>query len=585
MHYDWDISPLYKGFDDPAFSRDIEALREKAAAFVAFAETLDQIEPLEGLKRGTQLLEEMILLTDHLNPYIRLRLATNTGDPEAVAWQGKLNAITASYAGAEALYKQWAGKLPDLEALLEQDEVLKEYTFYYTQLADSCKYLMNSDREEAVASMSIPGSKAWAAMRGTLTSRAKAQYRGKSMSMVGLRSLAFDADPEVRREGFEAELKCYEHIIAPIACAMNALKLATITEARMRGFDSALSWMLSKDRMQHTTLDAMFSAVKESLPQLQRFNKAKAKYLGHKNGLPWYDLSAPLGKSTGTFTPETSRDCLLKHFTPFDQELADMMDTAFRDAWIDFYAKPGKRDGAFCTSCRSLGRSWVHTNFMGSFGSVKTLAHELGHAFHNVCIRDHRPLNKSYGRPVSETASIFNEYVLQGAALAEAKDPQEELYMLNNCLDAEVNLVMDIYSRFLFEDEVFRRVEDEFLTEDKLCDIMIRAQKEAFGDSLDPDKLHPYMWICKPHYYSYFYYNYPYIFGRLFSLGLYSMYKAEGAAFVPKYKKLLHTTSVATTEDAAKVAGIDLTDKAFWKQSLDSFKEMIDRFCALTEEL
>ena len=307
-------------------------------------------------------------------------------------------------------------------------------------------------------------------------------------------------------------------------------------------------------------------------------------YLGHKNGLPWYDRVAPLGKNTGTYTPESSRDYLLKLFYDFDEEVGSMMDTAFRDAWIDFYPKNGKRDGAFCLSVRSMAHSWILTNFAGGFGSVKTLAHELGHAFHNICIQGHRPMNKTYGRPVSETASIFNECVLYGAARADSADPQEELALLNNGLNSDVTMIMDIYSRFLFEDEVFRRVGDAFLTADDLCEIMIRAQKEAFGDSLEPEQLHPYMWVCKPHYYSYFYYNYPYIFGNLFSHGLYAQYKAEGAAFIPKYKTLLHTTSVATVEDAAKVAGINLTDQAFWKQSLDSYNEMIDRFCQLTEK-
>lgn len=584
MRHNWDITPLYAGFDDPVFLQDVEALQAKAGELVAFVPTLDSLEHLEGLRKGTQLLEEMARPTDRLNTFVKLRLAANTSDPEATAWQGKINRIIASAAGAEAAYKQWAGKLPELEELLEQDDILQQYRFYYTQLAESCKYLMNSDREETVAAMNIPGAKAWAAMRGILTSHAKADYQGKSLTMVALRNLAFNRDQNVRREGFEAELACYEPIKEPIAHALNALKNATNTEARMRGYESALDWMLKKDRLQRATLDAMFSAVKESLPQLRRHLKAKAKFLGHENGMPWYDITAPMGKSTGTFTPEECRDYLLKHFYAFDQELGTMMETAFRDAWIDFHPRPGKRDGAFCASSRSMGRSWVHTNFTGSFGAIKTVAHELGHAFHNVCIRDHRPLNKTYGRPVSETASIFNECVVYGAAMKEANDPQEEIAMLNNALDSDVTSILDIYSRFLFEDEVFRRVGEEFLTADELCNIMVRAQKESFGDSLDPQHLHPYMWICKPHYYSYFYYNYPYIFGNLFSHGLYALYKAEGESFIPKYKKLLHTTSVATAEDAAKVAGIDLTDKAFWKRSLDSYIGMIDRFCQLTEE-
>ena len=312
--------------------------------------------------------------------------------------------------------------------------------------------------------------------------------------------------------------------------------------------------------------------------------KTTAKALGHEKGLPWYDLFAPMGKASATYTPEEARDYLLKLFYTFDKDMGDMMETAFRDAWIDFFPRPGKRDGAFCASSRSMGRSWVMANHSGKFASVSTLAHELGHCFHNICINEHRPLNKTYGRPVSETASTFNECLLYDAAIQSATDREEQLNLLEGCLIAEASMITDIYSRFLFEDEVIRRRENEFLSADTLCDIMIRAQKTAFGDGLDHEALHPYMWICKPHYYSAFYYNYPYIFGDLFSRGLYARYKAEGAPFVEKYKKLLYTTTVASIEDTAKVADIDLTDKAFWSAALQGIADMVERFCQLVGE-
>ena len=575
----WDISPLYKGFDDPTFLEHVEQLRKYADELVAFAETLEQVEPLEGLRRGTELLEKLALLNDRLPLYCRLRLATNLTDAEATAWQGKLSAINATFAGAEASFKLWAGKLPNLEALLEQDEILKEYKFFYTQLAETGKYLMSSDREAAVAAMN--NSTAWSNMRAALTSRVKVEFRGKTETITSLRNKEGDEDPEVRREAFEAELAAYEQVKDPVAHAMNALKMATITESRMRGYESPLAWTLNNDRLQKKTLDAMMEAVKDSLPQLQRYLKAKAKIIGKEGPLAWYDIGAPVGTYNKKFTTTEARDMLLNMFYNFDEELGSMMDTAFRDAWIDFPSRPGKRDGAFCASCRSLGRSWVMTNYSGSLGGVKTLAHELGHAFHNVAIKEHRPLNKKYGRPVSETASIFNECVFYDAIISQETDPQNLLSLLNSYLNAEATLVMDIYSRFLFEDEVFKRRENEFLSADILCDIMTRAQKTAYGDALDPEKGHPYMWICKPHYYGYFYYNYPYIFGRLFSHGLYAIYQKEGPSFVPKYKKLLFTTGVATAEEAAMVAGIDLTDKAFWQGSLNDLIKMIDRFCDL----
>lgn len=575
----WDISPLYKGFDDPKFSTDVEQLRAKAAELTAFVETLEQTEPLEGLRRGTDLLEKLTLLNDRLPLYCRLRLATNLTDTEATAWQGKLSAINATFAGAEAKFKLWAGNLPNLEDLLEQDEVLKEYRFFYTQLAETGKYLMSSDREEAIAAMN--NSTAWSNMRAALTSRVKVEFRGKTETITSLRSKEGDEDPEVRREAFETEIAAYDQVKDPVAHAMNALKMATITESRMRGYEDPLAWALSKDRLQKKTLDAMMEAVKDSLPQLQRYLKAKAKILGKERPLAWYDISAPVGTYSRKFSTTEARDMLLNMFYNFDEELGSMMDTAFRDAWIDFPSRPGKRDGAFCASSRSMGRSWVMTNYSGSLGGVKTLAHELGHAFHNVAIKEHRPLNKKYGRPVSETASIFNECVFYDTIISQETDPQKQLSLLNSYLNAEANLIMDIYSRFLFEDEVFKRRENEFLGADALCDIMVRAQTAAYGDALDHEKLHPYMWVCKPHYYGYFYYNYPYIFGRLFSHGLYAIYQKEGAAFVPQYKKLLYTTGVATAEEAAMVAGIDLTDKAFWQGSLNDMIKMIDRYCDL----
>ena len=217
-------------------------------------------------------------------------------------------------------------------------------------------------------------------------------------------------------------------------------------------------------------------------------------------------------------------------------------------------------------------------------GDVVTLAHELGHAFHNENIRAHRPLNKDYSMPVAETASTFNECVVMAAAIGDAADDAEKLALIESQLSDATQVICDIYSRFRFEREVFQRREQEFLNSDTLCDIMLRAQKASYGDGLDETVLHPYMWVCKSHYYGSTYYNFPYAFGALFARGLYAQYEKEGAAFVPKYKQLLYTTTVASAEDTAKIAGIDLTDKSFWCGALDIIAKQIDTFCALVEK-
>ena len=261
-----------------------------------------------------------------------------------------------------------------------------------------------------------------------------------------------------------------------------------------------------------------------------------------------------------------------------------MVARAFDEEWIDFYPRDGKTGGAFCAEVHCLEESRILTNFDGMFTDVVTLAHELGHAFHNQCIFPHRVLNRDYSMPVAETASTFNECVDMASAIGKAAGKEEKLALIESQLQDVTQIICDIYSRFKFEAMVFQHREEEFMNADTLCGFMLEAQKQAYGDGLDHNCLHPYMWVCKSHYYGPTFYNFPYAFGALFARGLYAQFEKDGAAFVPKYKKLLHTTPVATAEDTAKVADIDLTDKEFWRGALQTVAEQIDLFCALVEE-
>ena len=228
-----------------------------------------------------------------------------------------------------------------------------------------------------------------------------------------------------------------------------------------------------------------------------------------------------------------------------------------------------------------LNESRILTNYDGQFTDVVTLAHELGHAFHNQCIQSHRPMNKDYSMPVAETASTFNECVVMAAAIKAAKSDDERLALIESQLQDATQIICDIYSRFRFEAMVFANREEQFMNADALCGFMTEAQKQSYGDGLDHNCMHPYMWVCKGHYYGPTFYNFPYAFGGLFARGLYAQYLTEGEAFVPKYKKLLYTTSIATVEDTAKVADIDLTDKEFWRAALQTIADQIDLFCQL----
>ena len=583
MNEVWNLEPLYKGFDDPAFDADLGKLRQLSARVNEFAGTLPQTQPLAGLKEGIALMEELTQLMNRLGEYASLRQSADTRNTEAGSKLGQVMQIASACAGADAAFREWAASLPNLEELLEQDAVLREYRYFFHNIRQDASHLLGARGEEIAARLGLSGGSAWADLQGYLTSTVKVSYRGKTTNLSTIRNLAYDPDPSVRKDAYEAELKCYDAIKDPVAHALNAIKLETISDCALRGFPSPLDRTLEYSRMKRETLDAMLGAMDEYLPKFWQYLKAKGKALGHENGLPWYDLFAPMGASDRKYTTQDAKDILVKLFSTFDQELADMVARAFDNAWIDFYPRSGKVGGAFCAGVEALGESRILTNFDGQFGDVVTLAHELGHAFHNQCIRDHRPLNRDYSMPVAETASTFNECVVMAAAIRDAQSDEEKLALIEGQLQDATQIICDIYSRFRFEAKVFENREEKFMDADTLCSYMLEAQKQSYGDGLDENCLHPYMWVCKSHYYGPTFYNFPYAFGGLFARGLYARYQAEGPAFVPRYKKLLYTTTIATAEDTAKVAGIDLTDKNFWRGALQTIADQIDLFCELVK--
>ena len=579
----WNLDPIYAGFEDPAFEQDLQTLKEKVVAFTEFTATLADADPLYALKQGILMEEEITSLAYKLAGFASLRQAADTRDPQAGSQMGRIMAMVSGSAAPEAAFKFWASSLPNLTELVASDEILKEYTFLFKNMKDSSRYLLAGRGEEIMAKMALSGGSAWSDMQQYLTSTVPVSYRGSTTNLSSIRNLAYDSDAQVRKDAYAAEIACYDRIKDAVAFALNSIKLETISDCQLRGYASPLERTLKHSDMQRATLDAMLSAMEEFSPKFWQYLKAKAKALGHDRGLPWYDLFAPMGASSTKFTAESAREYLVGLFAEFDSELSQMVAKAFDEEWIDFYPRDGKAGGAFCADVNCLKESRILTNFDGLFGDVVTLAHELGHAFHNQCIFHHRPLNQGYSMPLAETASTFNECVVMGSAISKAANKEEKIALIESQLQDITQVICDIFSRYRFETMVFENRENRFMDAATLCSFMETAQKQSYGDGLDHSCLHPYMWICKSHYYGPTFYNFPYAFGALFARGLYAQYEKDGAAFVPKYKKLLATTPVATAEDVAKVADIDLTDKEFWRAALQTVADQIDLFCTLVE--
>ena len=586
MRDTWSLDVLYTGFDDKRWSEDLKELDRCVEAFNVFAGKLSEENGKETIKEGLELLEKLESLSMQMLIFCELRGAADTRDKDSISYEGVLSQKRNQTRAAETRFAKYVAEQKDLERYLEEDEFLASYAYLLRNMVQDNRHLLSGDVEEALAKMDISGGAAWSSLQGFLTSSVEADCEGKKLTLSEVRNLAYSKEKKVRKAAYEAELACYEKIKDSVAYALNSIKMQDISECELRGFSSPLAKTLYYARMQEDTLKALLAAMEEYMPQFWRYLRLKAEKLGYQNGLPWYELFAPLGKSGKSYTTEEARDYLITVFSSFAPDMADMMKRAFAEEWIDFYPRNGKVGGAFCEALNSKKEFRVLTNFSGSFSDIVTLAHELGHGYHDFMVHDNETLNMDYSMPVAETASTFNENVITSYAIDHTTDDEEKLALLESQLSDAAQIMCDIYSRFLFESEVVKRRKNSFLFADELNEIMLNAQKKAYGNGLDQNFLHPYMWVCKSHYYSadLGFYNYPYAFGGLFARGLYAKYKKEGSAFVEKYKKMLKSTPVMSVEDVAKICDIDLTDKKFWMMSLHSYDAEIDEFERLVKQ-
>jgi pepF/M3 family oligoendopeptidase len=443
---------------------------------------------------------------------------------------------------------------------------------------------MTELEEDLAASLGPAAGLAWSRLHGTVASQLLVSVAGRPapLPMSAVRQLAMDPSRDVRKAAYEAELKAWAQAAVPLAAALNGIKGEVHTLNRRRRWADDLEPMLFANNIDRPTLDAMHAACREAFPDFRRYLRAKARALGTRS-LPWHDLFAPVGgEHVRAWSFDDAAAFVVEQFGTYSGALADLPRRALRERWIDAEPRDGKRDGAFCMGVRA-DESRVFLNFGGSFGSVSTLAHELGHAYHNTQLARRTPMQRDTPMALAETASIFCETIVANAAL-EAGSAADRLAILEHQLEGACQVVVDIHARFLFESRVFARRAERTLAVSELSALMLDAQRETYGDGLDPDALHPYMWAVKPHYYSTArsFYNWPYTFGLLFGLGLYAHYRRDPDGFRKGYDDLLASTGLASAADLARRFGIDVRGEAFWRASLDVIREQVSQFETLT---
>lgn len=584
MYKEWSLDILYKGLEDKKYKEDIKRLNQLIDDIKRFSGTLGEDNDEEKLLLSViDYMEQFEVLQATLLSYLAFRESVNTSDVKVVNELNLLEKQLSEVSRPFSIIKKWIAGIEAMDMYMDKHPKLKAYSFMINDIKQDAKHLLSDDVEDVIARLNISAGLAWGNMQSYLTSTLEVDYRGEVITLPQVRNLAYSENPSVRKDAYYAELKAYEKARDAVSYSLNNIKTQVNTISDLRGFESPLEQTLVNSKMKRETLDAMLEAMVEYMPVFHKYLKHKAKLLGHKNGLPWYDLFAPMGENETKFTVEEARDYLVKHFKGFSDDLAEMVEQAFEEEWIDFFPRKGKVGGAFCGNLPFVKQSRILTNFSGTLSDVITLAHELGHAYHGLHIQEHLPLNTDYSMPVAETASTFNEALIMEAAVKEASGI-EKMALIESQLQDITQIMCDIYSRYLFETEVFEKTRQGFLFPDELNEIMLRAQKTAYGDGLDHEYLHPYMWLVKSHYYSEVtsFYNFPYAFGGLYARGLYEKYKKEGEEFVPKYKALLNATTVNTVEYAAREAEINLEEPDFWRSSLKSIEGLVDEYIKLT---
>jgi pepF/M3 family oligoendopeptidase len=595
----WDLSNIYASLDDPKLQADMHAVIAQTQQLAEFYQS--ELLPLaeKDLPSSEVLAERLNKLVDELNAaleksftigaFLFLNTSTNSFDKQAEQMLSRFQIDMVPLENLIVQVRKWLGRVQEvLPAALRHPGSASQHAYFLLEEAEQSRYLMSEAEEMLANELTLSGGTAWGQLQGVLTSQKTVEFEleGKvqQLPMPALINLRTHPSPEVRERAYQTELTVWEELKEPLAACLNGVKGESLTLDKKRGRRDNLHASLDYSRIDEETLEAMFSAVRASLPTFRRYFQGKANYLGMPQ-LPWWSLLAPLGKSTQTYTFDEARELILTYFGSFSLELADFARTAFDKNWIDAEQRPGKRGGAFCDSVPGVKESRVLCNFDGSLDQVFTLAHELGHGFHNYCAykAGKTPLQMRTPMTLAETASIMCETIVFNAIHKTISDPQEELAILETNLSGSAEVVVDIYSRFLFEKEVFTRRAKSTLAADEISEIMLQAQREAYGDGLDPNVLHKYMWTWKPHYYSpqLAFYNYPYTFGLLFATGLYAIYTQRGAEFVPEYMQLLASTGEAKPVDLAARFGINIRDQAFWQSSLDVLGQRIARYLSL----
>lgn len=587
----WDLDVFFAGgSQSPEFRRYLERLESDVRAFATKLEQLSQHQPSDR-ETWSSLVETVQDLSRRLGQsgaFVVCLAAQDVKDEGAKMLRGRLSQLSAAF---HASLNQWDHFIKEMDQdswnRLLRDPRLQPLAFPLDERRRRAAEKLPSEQESLAGDLSVDGYHAWGELYNTIVGRITIPFEEegeeKSLSVGQAANKLSSPDRDVRQTVFHRMNEAWSRESELLASCLNHLGGFRLNWYRHRGWDSVLKEPLDMNRMSEQTLTTMWEVISRNKGAFLRFFERKASMLGVSK-LSWYDLYAPVASDEVSVRYDEAADFIIEHFNQFDPRMASFAHQAFTQRWIEAEDRAGKRPGGFCTNFPESGQSRIFMTFAGSATNVATLAHELGHAYHQHVMNDLPPMLQRYAMNVAETASTFAELIVADAAIRNATNQKQQISLLEDKVQRAIAFFMDIHARFLFETRFYEERRNGLLSVHRLKELILEAEKEAFCDALD--EYHPYFWASKLHFYitGMPFYNFPYTFGYLFSTGIYGLALQQGSAFAHKYVDLLRDTGRMTVEDLAhKHLGVDVTKPEFWQGAIDLVKADVDRFLELTE--
>jgi pepF/M3 family oligoendopeptidase len=569
----WDLDCFFPGGSHSSgLSKEIERVREAISA-------LELLKDSKEILPSIQKIQEIDMALRQLDAFVICLESQNTADQCANQWRAELSVVDAKF---QLFNHAFDTQLVAFDPKVFQDPELSEIRYVLEERRIRASRKLSPDKEGIITELSIDGYHGWDDIYPTIVNGVKITLESETLSFGQAENKLSHKERKVRQSVFSALENCWKEKGAIFSQVLNHLAGFRLQVYRLRGWNDPLQEPLFENRMQKQTLQAMWDAVDEDIGPLLSFLQAKAKLLG-LDKLAWYDIEAPLFETQEKGIPYSQgASLIIEEFSRFHPKMGKFAQKACSEKWIDAEDRPGKRAGGFCIAFPKSKQSRIFMTYSGTMVNLSTLAHELGHGYHNTRVEDLPSLAQNYRMNVAETASTFAEQIISDVLLRHSKNREDKLNILADRIQRSVIFMMNIRARFLFETELYERRKTKFLSSDELCDLMQQSQETAYHHALS--EWHPYFWAAKLHFYftRVPFYNFPYTFGYLFSLGLYAQAKENGAGFAEKYDALLRESGLMSVEELAKKhLGVDLTKREFWQKAARAATRDVSEFLSL----